>query len=325
MAGNRYYYYDQETCTFLEIKTGRKKLVYQVVAVLVTSIFLTGLLMWGVDEIYGTPQELALENENEFLQEQLKQLESRLEAYAQQLNEFAETDQNLYRTLLEADPIPEDVRQVGVGGSDPYESFSRFGLSTAGLLRETSRKLDKLERQISLQSSSYRELSKLAEERKNWMAELPAIIPADGPIVSGFGLRIHPILRVRKMHEGVDVLVRTGSPVVASGNGVVREAGQNPTFGKHVIIEHKTAGYRTLYAHLSEIAPGIRPGKKVERGEKIGLSGNTGRSTGPHLHYEVHDLEGNPINPVHFFAPSLTPQRYQALLKAAEESNIALD
>lgn len=325
MAGNRYYYYDQETCTFLEIKTGRKKMAYQVVAVLIASIVLTIFLTWGVDELYGTPQELALENENEFLQEQLEQLEGRIEAYAHQLDEFAETDQNLYRALLEADPISEDIRQVGVGGTDPYESFNRFGLSTAGLLRETSRKLDKLERQISLQNSSYRELSKLAEERKKWLAEVPAIVPADGRIVSGFGVRNHPILRVRKMHEGVDVLVRTGSPVVASGEGIVREAGLNPTFGNHVVIEHKAAGYRTLYAHLSEIGSGIRPGKRVERGERIGLSGNTGRSTGPHLHYEVHDLEGNPVNPVHFLAPSMTPQRYQALVKASEESNITLD
>lgn len=325
MPGNRYYYYDHEACTFVELKTGRKKLVVRVALLLVVTLVLAAGITWGVDEIYGTPQELALESENQALQEQIKYLEQRLEAFSQELDQLSEVDQTLYRTLLEAEPIAEDVRQAGVGGSDAYAGFNRFGASTAMLLRETSRQIDQLERQISIQNSSYRELSKLAEERRNWLAEMPAIIPADGPIVSGFGLRRDPILRIRKMHEGVDVLVRTGSNVVASGDGVVEEAGFNPTFGKHVVIKHPTTGYKTLYAHLSEISSGIRSGKKVKRGERIGLSGNTGRSTGPHLHYEVHDEEGNPLNPVLFFAPSMTPERYKKLKEAADQSTISLD
>jgi murein DD-endopeptidase MepM/ murein hydrolase activator NlpD len=148
----------------------------------------------------------------------------------------------------------------------------------------------------------------LASERDMQMAEMPAILPADGPVVSGYGVRFHPILRVRRMHHGLDIVVPIGTPVHATGDGVIREAGRSVGYGKYIEIDHPSTGYSTLYAHLDEIGSDIRPGRRVTRGQQIGLSGNTGRSTGPHLHYEVRDSEGRTLNPIYFIAPSLTPR-----------------
>ena len=267
-----------------------------------------------------------MQEENVALQEQLDLAGQRIQDFASRLDELSESDQNLYRLLLQADPISEDVRQVGIGGADPYAKFDRFSSSTAKLLRETAQQLDQLERQISLQNSSYRELSDLAETHQLALEQLPAIMPADGKVTSFFGMRHHPILKIRKLHPGVDIPLDTGTPIFATGDGIVEKAEYNVNgYGYHVVVMHPKAGYKTLYAHLSKIPDHIRPGRQVKRGERLGLSGNTGLSKAPHLHYEVHDMEGRRLNPIRFFAPSMTPQQYKALLAASEIEAVSLD
>lgn len=325
MAKNRYYYYDHDTCAFVEVGTSRTKTSLRLSAVTAGVLVLALAAVWLIQGRFATPYELALAAENKALQKQLSSTESRMKQFSQQLAQMAEVDQTLYRTLLQADPIPEDVRKAGVGGTDTYEKYDRFAPSTAKLLRNSSEQIDQLERQIGMQNASFRELSRLAEKRDTWLAEMPAILPADGPVVSGFGMRRHPILRVNKMHGGIDILVRTGSPVVATGDGVIKSTAFNGTYGHHVELQHPSTGYTTLYAHLSSIPKEIRAGKKVKRGDRIAFSGNTGRSTGPHLHYEVRDEQGRSVNPIYFFAPSMTPHQYRALLKVSEDSHIALD
>lgn len=325
MSKNRYYYYDHETCSFVELRPGRKKLYAQASVIVLLALVVSGIVLWGFDRTTQTPQELALQAENEVLQSQLDQVKGRLDVFSTQLSSLTERDQALYRTLLEAEPISEDVRRVGAGGTNPYADYERFSPNTSTLLSTTAEKLDQIERQIALQNTSYRELASLADEHRERLNQMPGILPANGPVVSGYGLRRHPILKVRKMHHGIDVLVPRGTPVVAAGEGVVKKAAFSATFGRHVVIEHPQAGYVTLYAHLSEIDDAIRPGRRVERAQQIGLSGSTGRSTGPHLHYEVHDLEGRTVNPVFFFAPTMTPERYEQLLKEASEATISLD
>ena len=325
MAKNRYYYYDHDACAFVEVGTSRTKTSLRLSIITAGMLILALGAVWLIQGRFATPYELALAAENRALQKQLSSTESRMKQFSAQLAQMAEIDQNLYRTLLQADPISEDVRKAGAGGSDAYEEFDRYSPTTAKLLRSSAEQIDQLERQIGLQNASYRELSRLAEKRDTWLAEMPAILPADGPMVSGFGMRRHPILRINKMHSGIDVLVRTGSPVVATGDGVVKSVGFNGTYGHHIEIHHPSTGYTTLYAHLSSIPKEIRAGKKVKRGDRIALSGNTGRSTGPHLHYEVRYEQGHPVNPVYFFAPSMTPHQYRTLLKVSENSHIALD
>lgn len=325
MPRNRYYYYNHESCNFVEVKAKRSRVYLQGSAVLVVAFLLASAISWGVDEFTQTPQELALMAENEALHRELSSISSRVEAYSQELQQLSKSDQQLYRTLFQADPISNDVRQVGVGGSDPYERFGRFSSTTSTLLKETSENLDKLERQISLQNASYRELGKLADSREDQLRQMPAILPASGPVVSGYGRRRHPILRVTKMHHGIDVLVDTGSPIVASGDGIVRETKFGAGYGNYIVIEHAATGYSTLYAHLSKIHENTRPGRTVKRGELIGYSGSTGRSTGPHVHYEVRDANDHTVNPIYFFAPSMTPAEYRKLVEETQNSTISLD
>lgn len=325
MSRNRYYHYDHESCSFVEVQPDRGRLVVRGAAMVVAALLLAGGMTWTLDRLFSTPEEMALQEENEVLQQQLTDIEDRMSSVSAELDQLASADQELYRALLQAEPIPEDVRQVGTGGADPYETFSRYSPGASSLLRNTAEQIDRLERQVGLQNASFRELAELAAMREERMKQLPAIMPTDGPIVSSYGMRYHPILKVRKMHGGVDFLVHRGTPVVATGDGVIAETGYSSTYGKYVIIKHTAAGHKTLYAHLSEVPREIRRGRSVERGQQIGLSGNTGRSTGPHLHYEVRDLEGRTLNPVHFFSPTMTPQEYLALLEETEQHSISLD
>ena len=322
MSKNRYYYYDQESCSFKEVKPGRKQTIGQVVAVVIATLGLAWVITWSLDHTIGTPQELALKAENKALQSQLSKVGSQMKSFESKLQELAASDQQIYRTLLEAEPISKNVRQAGIGGSDPYDNFDRYSEGTATLLRKTSKKIDQLQRQIDIQNTSFRQLSNLANERDRWLEQMPILLPVDGPLVSGYGRRMHPILGVRKMHSGIDQVADIGTPVVATGKGIVREARFEPGYGNHVEIKHPETKYATLYGHLSEIK--VEPGQSVERGEVIGLSGNSGRSTGPHVHYEVRQ-KGHPVNPVYFFMPSMTPDKYKKLVKQANESVSSLD
>lgn len=326
MAKNRYYYYDENTFSFVELKPKRSKVIKRSALLLLVSLVLAGFISWGMDKVIGTPQELALIEENNALQDQLTHVRERMREFSAELSMLSQSDQNLYRTILQADPIADDVLMLGVGGQDQYESFDKFNPSTAELLKETAQQLDELERKVNLQNESYRELASLAEKRSDWLVQMPAILPADGRVTSGFGMRYHPVLKVRRMHAGIDILLPRGSPVYATGQGVVLDVGQNSGLGKYIKIHHSATGYVTVYGHLSEIPKEIRRGKKVARGEQIGLSGNTGLSTAPHLHYEVRDANNRkPYNPILFFLPSMTPEQYREMFAELEANTSSLD
>ncbi len=326
MPKNQYYYYDHAASSFVEVKPSRTRQFVVASLVAVAALLLAGVFSLGLNAFVGTPQEIALQDENKALQKQLAQTEKRIAALSGRLSELSEADQEIYRALLGAEPISSDVRQAGIGGTDRYTGFDRFSTSTATLLRKTTQQLDAIERQMALQNQSYRELNQLAAQHEQWLTEMPAILPADGPVISSYGMRHHPILKITRMHPGVDILADVGTPVYATADGVVKEAGRNAGgYGIHVVIEHKASGYQTLYAHLSEIPENIQPGTRVTRGDMIGLSGNTGLSKGPHLHYEVRDLQDNTLNPIAFFAPSLTPEQYRSMLEASENATISLD
>ncbi|WP_022835946.1 peptidoglycan DD-metalloendopeptidase family protein [Salisaeta longa] len=308
------YRYDEDQCAFVEVTPSRRRYVVYGAIICTVALVLACGFAWSMDaQLIETPEEQALAAENRALREKLQAATQQMTTLTSKLETFAQRDQRLYRTLLQMEPISADVRKVGVGGSDPYAQYDRFSESTAALLRTTSRTLDKLERKSSLQSASYRELIDYTKRHEKAMRQLPVLRPTDGPIVSGYGMRHHPILKVRTMHEGLDFVVRTGTPVVAPGDGVVRRARYSSSYGNYVDIYHRAAGYVTRYAHLSEFADGIRRGARVERGQVIAYSGNTGRSTGPHLHYEVRTLNGRTLDPIRFVMPDMSPQKYQEL------------
>ncbi len=325
MSKNQYFYYDHETCSFVEVSPDPKKVWLRRGGIGGALLIIAVLLTFVFDGVVPSMEQATLKAENEALQEELIDVRERIESISGELAELSEADEALYRTVFQAERIPDDVRQVGVGGADDGERYNVYGARSASLLRAISRDLDELERKASLQSGSFRELKRLASSHQERMRQMPAIMPTDGPIVSGFGERYHPILQVRRHHPGVDILVDVGTPVYSTGDGVVRKATRNAGYGKYVVIDHPDAGYNTLYAHLSEIPSHIRPGYEVSRGEKIALSGNTGRSTGPHLHYEVRNEDDRPINPTRFFAPSMSPREYHRLVMATEQSTISMD
>lgn len=325
MPKHRYYYYDHEACDFVELAVDRRRQAMRFTGFGLACIALASVLTFGLDRFMKTPEELSLQAENEALQEHLADVSNRMSEVQKELSSLAESDQNLYRALLQAAPISEDVRRVGVGGSDPYSRFDRYSPTTAKLLRNSSATLDLLERRVNLQNSSYRELLDEARTHQQRMKELPAILPTEGPVVSGFGKRLHPILQVVRPHNGVDILVSTGTPIVAPGDGVIESAGRGGGLGNYVRIRHEAAGYATTFGHLSRIAANVRRGTPVKRGDVIGYSGNTGLSKAPHLHYEVRDLDGRPLNPVYFFAPSLTPAAYREMLKSTAAGTTSLD
>lgn len=320
MKQDQKYYYDPESCSFVKVEQTWTDYATRAAQILGLAVILAGLGIWAIDVYWvTTPEEQALKVENKALERQLDRVSGRMSTLSSRLDTLAERDETLYRRLFQIEPISEDIRQVGVGGSDPYEEFDRMGKDASSLLKKTAQKLDKLERQMSLQGASYQELTEIAKNRSKRLSQLPAIRPANGPIVSGYGMRKHPVLKVRKMHAGVDFLLRRGTPVVSAGNGTVRRATFSPSYGNFVEIRHPEAGYFTRYAHLSEIPDDIQPGERVNRGETIGYSGNTGRSTGPHLHYEVHNQSGQTLDPMRFFVPDMTPESYHELEERTEQ------
>jgi len=316
MNTNEQYRYDPETCSFVEVETTWTEWLAHTGQIVGLAVVLAGLAVWALDAYWiATPEEQTLRVENRALERQLNEVNGRLTTLSSQLDTLAQRDRTLYRRLFQIEPISEDVRQVGIGGTAPHERFDHIDAPTSSLLEETAEKLDRLERQMSLQDASYDELTAEAAERQDRLEQLPAIRPAKGPIVSGFGMRHHPVLEVRKMHAGVDLLLRPGTPVVATGDGTVRRATQNPAYGTHVEVHHPQANYITRYAHLSEVADGVGPGTRIERGDTLGYSGNSGRTSGPHLHYEVRTTGDEALDPMRFFVPDMTPKAYHKLQK----------
>ncbi|MFB6097654.1 MAG: peptidoglycan DD-metalloendopeptidase family protein, partial [Salinibacter sp.] len=246
------YVYDPETCSFKQVESSWKEWTAYVGQIVGLAVILAGLFVWGIDQQWiASPEEQTLKVENAALERQLDRVNDRMTVLSARLDTLAKRDRTLYRRLFQMKPISKDVRQVGIGGADPYKKFDGMTKDTRSLLRSTARKLDKLERQMALQKSSYRELYRVAKQRKERLRQLPAIRPANGRIISNFGMRKHPILKVRKMHEGIDFLVRTGSPVMATAAGTVKRAERSPGYGKVIEIRHPESGYMTRYAHLS--------------------------------------------------------------------------
>ena len=322
MEKRRYYEFNPDSCAFEEVDD-RPRIRWESVA----ACALGGLLACGafvvVDYALESPQELVLQAENDALRRQLAHSEDRFEFFSERLDEISQTDQDLYGLLLQAEELSDDVRQVGVGGSDIYEAFDRYSEPSASLLRSSSEHLDQLERRITLQQDRFSELRSLAISRRSALEQLPAILPADGRIASRYGMRIDPILGVPKQHNGLDIALPVGSPVYATGDGVVESIDrQRAGYGMYVVVAHPEAGYKTLYAHLSDTPTRIRRGSRVKRGDTIGFSGNSGRSVGPHVHYEVHSWEGAKLNPLTFIAPGLTPEQYQAILESTDTQSL---
>lgn len=272
----------------------------------------------------SSPREKALKNELEQYKLQFKIMNDRLDKVQKVLADVQDRDDNIYRVIFEAEPVPSEVRKAGFGGVDRYEQLER--LPNSEIVVNTAKRLDEITSQLVVQSKSYDEVFKLAKSKEKLIASIPAIQPVDfhdlRRIGSLFGYRTDPFYKVTKFHEGIDFTAAVGTPIYATGDGVISEAEYNSGgYGNKIIVNHGFS-YETVYAHLSKIK--VKVGQRVKRGEVIGLMGNTGKSTAPHLHYEVHKA-GVPMNPIYFFFNDITPAEYQAMLELSAQPSQTLD
>jgi len=274
---------------------------------------------------FDSPKELNLINENQELKLYYEFLEEEVTAINEMVADLQDRDDNLYRVIFESEPIPSTIRKAGFGGSERYKNIKQKGLKQEKIILSVMEKVDQLKRKLYVQSVSYDELSETALNKEEYWASIPAIQPIYNEelnnLASGFGIRLHPILKVRKMHNGIDFSAPKGTPIYATGDGVVdlvqTEFGG---YGKNIILDHGF-GFTTRYAHMNDF--NVKRGQKVKRGDCIGYVGNTGSSTAPHVHYEIMK-DGKHVNPVHYFFKDLDPSEYDRILELASRENQSL-
>jgi murein DD-endopeptidase MepM/ murein hydrolase activator NlpD len=319
------YYYNTETCKYERVKSSVTDLILNTLGfIFIASLFGFGIFMLYM-RFFDSPKEAKLRKENEELKFYYEIVNQEIEKLNNVAYSLQKRDDQVYRVIFESDPISSSVRMAGVGGTERYKEIIEKGFDKEQMVLRTMQKVDVLKKQLYIQSKSYDEILKLADNKATMMASIPAIQPIKNKgldkLVSGFGFRIHPIYKVRRMHTGVDFMAPKGTPIYATGDGVVSLVQSNfGGYGKEIEINHGF-GYVTKYAHLNEF--NVKIGKKVKRGEIIGYSGNTGMSTAPHLHYEIiHN--GNKVNPVHYFFNDLSPAEYQKILEIASQENQSL-
>lgn len=273
--------------------------------------------------IFGSPSEKDLRMENSRLQAQYHILSSRLDESLQVMKGLQQRDDNLYRVMMQADPVADALRTPSYNKTNRYEDLME--LPSAKLVVNTTQKMDLLERQLYIQSKSFDEVLALCKKHDEMLECIPAIQPVSNKdlkqTASGYGTRIDPIYKTVKFHSGMDFSANVGTPVYATGNGVVRKAGWEGLYGNCIQIDHGF-GYVTRYAHLSKID--VRVGQKIVRGETIGKVGTTGKSTGPHLHYEVM-VKGQIVNPVNYYFMDLNADDYDRMVEIAANHGKVFD
>lgn len=319
------YYYDPRTLSYRKIERTWNDRIRSTGAFLLSAIVLAGILFFVSDNLFDSPKERRLKRELAAMELELNLMENRLEDLNSVVTELEDRDNNIWRVVFEAEPIPNEVRHSGFGGANRYEHLE--GLTYTDLLKQNAMTLDELTKRVVVQSRSFDEVIALAKNREELLSAIPAIQPVSNTdlkrIASGFGYRIHPIYKVRKLHTGLDFSAEIGTPIYATGDGTVTVARtrNGSGYGRYVQINHGF-GYETLYGHMSRVS--VRRGQKVKRGDVIGYVGNSGRSTAPHLHYEVI-RNGSKINPINFFYNDLTPEEYDRLIEISSQSNQSFD
>jgi len=293
------------------------------------SVFATGLVFASVVLILAynfmeSPKERILRREIEQYKLQYAILNERLENVQAVVADLQDRDDNIYRVIFESDPIPSSVRKAGFGGTDRYSRLE--GYRNSDLIINTTRKLDVLTSQLVVQSKSFDEVFTLAKRKEELVASMPAIQPVSNKdlrrIGSYFGYRTDPFYKVTKFHEGIDFTAPVGTDIYATGDGTVTSVEFSRSgYGNCIIINHGF-GYQTVYAHLSKM--NVKKGEKVKRGQVIGFVGNTGKSTSPHLHYEVRK-SGRPVDPINYFFNDITPEEYAQMIELSQRPSQSLD
>ena len=319
------YYYNPETCRYERIKKTKKDIFLRFSIFTLTVLFSSFILLNIYDTYFESPKIVMLKKENEELQTHYEILNKEVNIAYKMLDNLEERDDNVYRIIFEAEPIPTTIRQAGIGGINRYKELIEGNLEREDLIIDNYARIDELKRKLYIQTKSYDELLDMANNKEELVAAIPAIQPVSNKDLkrrsSGYGSRIDPFLKVRRMHYGQDFSIKKGTPIYATADGRVSIVKSSfGGLGKYIYLDHGN-GYKTVYGHLDKF--NVRRGQKVKRGELIAYSGNSGRSTAPHLHYEVHK-NGKKLNPINFFFNDLTPNEYEEVIKLASVENQAL-
>ena len=318
------YYYDPDTLSYRKIER-KKRTTFTYAIVFLTAAALFGFLfVFIAGQFVDSPSELASKRELDNMELQYELLNKKLDDAFAALESVEERDNAIYRLYFEANPIPEEQRRAGFGGVNRYKKYE--GYDNSQLIIESNKRLDQLQKAIVVQSRSLDEIAVLAEDKEKFLASIPAIQPIKNEdlkrMASGYGYRTDPFTKIRKFHFGMDFTAPRGTPIFATGDGIVTRADNGATgYGNHIRIDHGY-GYVSLYAHLYKY--NVSKNQKVKRGDLIGYVGSTGRSEAPHLHYEIFK-DDERINPINFYYGNLTADEYGRLLEKASLENQSLD
>jgi murein DD-endopeptidase MepM/ murein hydrolase activator NlpD len=318
------YNFNPDSLSFDKIRLGIKTLLFRSLAYFIGSVFVA-LIYWIIfAAFFDSPKEKALKREVQQMTIQYELIHREMANVENVLEDLQKTDDNLYRAIFEAEPIPSTLRDGGMGGVNRYAALE--GYNNSNLVIETANRLDKIRKKVYVQSKSFDDLIKLALNKGEMLKCLPAIIPISNKdltrTASGYGWRIHPIYKISKFHYGMDFTAPLGTDVYAAANGtVVGVLSAQRGFGKHIIIDHGF-GYSTIYAHLSNF--NVRVGQKVLRGDIIGFVGSTGTSVANHLHYEIK-LNGVNVDPVNYYFEDLSAADYEKMVDIASKTGQSFD
>lgn len=319
------YFYNPDTCTYERVKPTLSDISLGIFLFLGLSLVMAIGLTAIYSSYYTGEKEQALKEENQELLEHFNLLNKEVTELQTALKSLQQRDDNIYRVIFEAEPIPTSVRTAGSGGTEKYKELLKKGLKKEKLILEMRSKIDQMKKSMYVQTKSYDDIAKLIKNKSEMMSCMPAIQPVANKgltrLTSGFGMRVHPIYKVGQFHPGIDFAAPQGTPIYATADGVVEKAEFEGGYGNHITINHGY-GYKTLYGHMYEMR--VRKGDKIKRGELIGSVGSTGFSTAPHVHYEVlHN--GEHVNPVFYFFKDLTADEYEKVLELASKPTQSLE
>jgi Peptidase family M23 len=318
------YKFNPHSLSFDKVRLSAKTLLFSFLGYFAGSVIIS-IIYWAVfASFFDSPKEKALKREVAQLTLQYDLIHREMGNVETILEGLQKTDDNLYRTIFEAEPIPSTFREGGIGGVNRYKALE--GYNNSELVIETTGRLDKIVKKIYVQSKSFDDLISLAKEKENMLRCIPAILPISNKnltrTASGYGLRIHPYYKITKFHYGMDFTAPSGTDVYATGDGVVSDVVSSKRgLGNNIVLDH-SFGYMTIYAHLEKF--NVKVGQHVKRGDVIGFVGSTGMSLAPHLHYEVK-INGNNVDPVNYYFNDLSSEEYERIIEIASKTGQSFD
>lgn len=318
------YFYNTHTMRYEKLVTPLRVTLLRVFGFFAAAIVSAAIIVVVAFQYIDSPKTIMLEQENDDLRANYTIMQQQIRNLQNAMAEIENRDNNVYRAIFESAPVPDSARLKEIEKTKEVKLVQSIGESN--LMNSIAAQVNNLKLRIAYQVKSYDEINEMIKNKEKLLAAIPAIQPLNNKdltrIASGFGTRIDPVYKVTKFHAGLDFTAPQGTPIYATADGTVKEATYNTGgYGNMVLINHGF-GYQTLYGHMYRIK--TKAGMHVKRGQVIGYVGNTGKSTGPHCHYEVH-RNGDPVDPVYYFYNDLSPEQYERLLKLATAANQSLD